>query len=377
VSKSFSVTVSREIEGFRLEVDFTAANGITAIVGPSGAGKSMLLNTIAGLTHPENGKIALNGLTLFDKSSNINLAPEYRGLGVVFQDARLFPHMSVQANLTFAKRTERAAIATFEEVVDLLDLSSLLTRRPHHLSGGEKQRVAIGRALLSAPAALVMDEPLANLDLARRREIMPFLERIRNKFSLPILYVSHNLDETIRLANHVIVMDQGKIVARGAVEDVLSRIDVQSLILGNGDQFTSPEPVTIASATIGELHKDGLVSIHTPWGILTAPNVAGDVGDTVHLRVRARDIVLSSMPPHALSIRNVIAGDVGTMTDAGTAQIDVLIRPHAHDKSNAKPLWARITRRAATEMKLKPGMPVWALLKAVVLANDIDLDGVQ
>jgi len=364
------------VKGFHLSVDFTAENGITAIVGPSGAGKSMLLSTIAGLAKPESGTITLNDKVLVETSVKTNLAPEKRGLGVVFQEARLFPHMTVQKNLTFANRPERNMLSEFDDIIDLLNLDHLLKRRPHHLSGGEKQRVAIGRALLSAPDALLMDEPLASLDLARRREIMPFLERLRERFSLPILYVSHNLDETIRLADRVIVMDQGKIVAKGSVETVLSRIDVQSLILGSElPSNTQPEPVTIVSAKISERHDDGLISIETPWGALAAPDISGDIGRAVRMRIRASDIVLSSAPPEGLSIRNVIAGEIGIMTEAGSSQMDVLVRPLAG--SDPTPIWARITRRAAIEMDLKPDMPIWALLKAVVLASDIDIDGFQ
>lgn len=364
------------MKGFHLSVDFTAENGITAIVGPSGAGKSMLLSTIAGLAKPESGTITLNDKVLVETSVKTNLAPEKRGLGVVFQEARLFPHMTVQKNLTFANRPEQNMLSEFDDIIDLLDLGHLLKRRPHHLSGGEKQRVAIGRALLSAPDALLMDEPLASLDLARRREIMPFLERLRERFLLPILYVSHNLDETIRLADRVIVMDQGKIVAKGSVETVLSRIDVQSLILGSElPSNTQPEPVTIVSAEISERHDDGLISIKTPWGALAAPDISGDIGRAVRMRIRASDIVLSSAPPEGLSIRNVIAGEIGIMTEAGSSQMDVLVRPLAG--SDPTPIWARITRRAAIEMDLKPDMPIWALLKAVVLASDIDIDGFQ
>ncbi len=372
----FSVSVERAIKAFKLSVEFEAAQGITAIVGPSGAGKSMLLGTIAGLTKPDRGKITLAGNTLFDHLKKIDLAPEYRGLGVVFQDARLFPHMSVQSNLTYARPGTRQPLADFDEIIELLDLKLLLKRRPHKLSGGEKQRVAIGRALLSRPIALLMDEPLASLDIARRREIMPFLERLRDRFAIPILYVSHNLDETIRLANRVIVMGQGKSVAQGPVEQVLSRIDVQSLILGQETSSNFPEPLTIVKATIGERQKDGLVSVHTPWGALTAPAISAPVGTTVRLRVRARDIVLSSVPPQSLSIRNTIPGEVGTMTDAGISQVDILVRPKPTVAASPPPaLWARVTRRAANEMNLQADMPVWALLKAVVLATDIDLDG--
>lgn len=375
MSSVLSISVQKQEGTFTLDAEFEASAGVTGIIGPSGAGKSMLLSTIAGLANPDNGSIRLDRQALFDTAQNINLSPEHRELGMVFQDARLFPHMTVKSNLTFSRRQTRAALSTVEEIVDLLDIGSLLSRRPHHLSGGEKQRVAIGRALLSSPAALLMDEPLASLDLARRREIMPFLERLRHRFDLPILYVSHNLDETLRLADSVIVMDQGNILARGGVEQTLSRIDVQSLVLGGATTNDHPEPVTIVAATIGKRSDDGLFSIETPWGTLTAPNITGRYGDQVRLRIRARDLVLSTTEPTGLSIRNVIAGEVGIMTEAGSAQVDVLVRP-SHD-SNTQPVWARITKRAATELDLQPGHPIWALLKAVVLTSDIELEALR
>ncbi len=375
MSSLLEINVKKQVGPFVLDVAIEASAGVTGIIGPSGAGKSMLLSTIAGLANPDRGSVYLDGQPLYDSETNLNLSPEHRELGMVFQDARLFPHMTVRSNLTFSRRDNRPALSTLEEIVDLLDIEDLLTRRPHHLSGGEKQRVAIGRALLSAPAALLMDEPLASLDLARRREIMPFLERLRHRFDLPILYVSHNLDETLRLADSVIVLDQGKVLARGGVEETLSRIDVQSLVLGGATTTDHPEPVTIMAATIGAKAIDGLIPIETPWGVLTAPNVAGDLGDEVRLRIQARDIVLSKDEPSGLSIRNVLAGEVGVMTEAGPAQVDVLIRPVGNRE--APPVWARITQRAAKEMGLQPGLPIWALLKAVVLASDIELEALR
>ncbi len=375
MSAALTINIQKAAAPFVLDIGLSASSGVTGIIGPSGAGKSMLLSIIAGLADPDQGTIFLNDQPLFHQAKNINLAPEHRDLGMVFQDARLFPHMTVRSNLTFAHRNARAPLTSFDEIVDLLDIAHLLSRRPHHLSGGEKQRIAIGRALLSAPAALLMDEPLASLDLARRREIMPFLEQLRHRFDLPILYVSHNLDETLRLADSVIVMDQGKVLARGDVEETLSRIDVQSLILGSASGNEHPEPVTIAAATIGRRSDDGLFSIETPWGVLTAPNITGRRGDRVRLRIRAREIVISTAEPSSLSIRNVIAGEVGIMTEAGDAQVDVLIRPFG--SGDIQPIWARITRRAATEMDLQPGRPIWALLKAVVLTSDIELEALR
>lgn len=363
------VDISRRLPNFELSAAFEIASGVTSLLGPSGAGKSMTLHCIAGLEDAQSGCIEFNNNILFDTTTHTILPPEQRGFGVVFQDARLFPHLNIRSNLIYGATSLRAPVTSLEEIVSLLDIEHLLTRRPHHLSGGEKQRVAIGRALLSSPQALLMDEPLASLDLPRRREIMPFIEKLRDRFNLPILYVSHNLDETIRLADQVLIMREGRIVASGPTEETLSRIEVQSILFGEAH---APEPITIVAGHIVERSSMGLVCVETPWGKLSAPHVEGDIGRKLRLRIRARDIILSTRMPTDLSIRNTIAGEVGLMTEAGPAQVDILIRPT--DSPNAPSLWARITKHAAADLELASGKKVWALLKAVVLATDIDID---
>ncbi|MBO6542236.1 MAG: molybdenum ABC transporter ATP-binding protein [Alphaproteobacteria bacterium] len=375
MSAHLSVNIARRLPDFELTAAFEAGNGVTSLLGVSGAGKSMTLHCIAGLADPHHGKITLNGQTLFDHEEHIILPPEKRELGVVFQESRLFPHMTIRTNLNYGATQTRKPLADFNEIVSLLDIEPLLDRRPHHLSGGEKQRVAIGRALLSSPTALLMDEPLANLDLLRRREILPFIERLKDRFQLPILYVSHNLDETIRLADQVLIMRAGRIVASGPTEETLSRIEVQSILFGENQ---SPEPLTIVSGHIAERHPDGLVCIETPWGRIVAPNVEGKIGHRLRLRIRARDIILSKREPSDLSIRNTIEGEIGLMAEAGDSQVDVLVRPNGNPDSPVTPaLWARITKHAAADLSLTPGTKVWALLKAVVLATDIDLDALN
>ncbi|MEQ9519786.1 MAG: molybdenum ABC transporter ATP-binding protein [Parvibaculum sp.] len=369
MKNQLSVDITRRLPNFELAAAFEAESGVTSLLGPSGAGKSMTLHCIAGLADAHHGRIELNGTPLFNTGAHIIVPPEKREFGVVFQDPRLFPHMSIRSNLTYGSTRAREPLADFDEIVSLLDIQHLLNRRPHHLSGGEKQRVAIGRALLSSPSALLMDEPLASLDLLRRREILPFIERLKDRFKLPILYVSHNLDETIRLADQVLIMQAGRIVTSGPTEETLSRIEVQSILFGEAH---APEPLTIVSGHIAERHDMGLVCVNTPWGRLNTPYVDGEVGRKLRIRIRARDIILSTRPPTDLSIRNVIEGEVGLMTEAGTSQVDVLIRPNGEGSKPA--LWARITKHAATELNLAPGKKVWALLKAVVLATDIDLD---
>jgi molybdate transport system ATP-binding protein len=217
------VQVQRKQGAFTVDAAFSVQEkGITALFGPSGAGKTSIVNMIAGLIRPDTGNIALNGHCLFDSDKGINLAPEIRRVGYIFQDGRLFPHLSVRGNLTYGMRfvPRSGQYVTFDQVVELLGIGSLLDRRPAKLSGGEKQRVAIGRALLSSPALFLMDEPLASLDDMRKSEVLPFILRLCQEFSTPVLYVSHSLDEISRLADQMVVLDHGKVVASGRLEDL-------------------------------------------------------------------------------------------------------------------------------------------------------------
>jgi molybdate transport system ATP-binding protein len=210
------VQVQRKQGAFIVDAAFSVQEkGITALFGPSGAGKTSIINMIAGLVRPDTGNIELNGRCLFDSDMGINLAPEMRRVGYIFQDGRLFPHLSVRGNLTYGMRFVPGSgrYVTFEQVVELLGIESLLNRRPAKLSGGEKQRVAIGRALLCSPALFLMDEPLASLDDMRKSEVLPFIIRLCHEFSTPVLYVSHSLDEIYRLADQIVILDHGSVVA--------------------------------------------------------------------------------------------------------------------------------------------------------------------
>jgi molybdate transport system ATP-binding protein len=224
------IQVKKALGDFFVDVDFsTGLVGITALFGISGAGKTSVINMVAGLIDPDEGLIEVNGTTLFDSKQSIYVPPEKRRCGYVFQDGRLFPHLSVKSNLVYgmnlAPRSQRYAI--YDQVVDLLDIGRLLARRPGKLSGGEKQRVAIGRALLTSPSILLMDEPLASLDMARKNEVLPFIARLTREFYVPILYVSHSLDEVLNLADTVVLLDAGKVLATGPVKEIMSRLDLQ------------------------------------------------------------------------------------------------------------------------------------------------------
>ncbi|MBU6298525.1 MAG: molybdenum ABC transporter ATP-binding protein, partial [Alphaproteobacteria bacterium] len=224
---SLDVVLRHRYGGFTLDASFSAERGVTALFGPSGAGKSTIVGAIAGLLRPQQGRIAVNGRVLLDTAARIFVPAEHRRAAVVFQDARLFPHMSVEDNLKFGWRRAQAKTdaGTVAHIVDLLGLGGLLARRPRHLSGGEKSRVALGRALLAAPDMLLLDEPLATLDAARRAEILPYLEKLARETKLPMLYVSHAVEEVARLADTVVVLENGRVKTQGSVFDLLTDID--------------------------------------------------------------------------------------------------------------------------------------------------------
>ena len=229
------ININRRQGEFRVDVSFRGADsGVTALFGPSGAGKTSVVNMVAGLARPDAGRIAVNGLCLFDSARGIDLPPERRRIGYVFQDGRLLPHLSVERNLTYGMRLTPAdrRFVDLDAVVDLLGIGHLLGRRPARLSGGEKQRVAIGRALLTSPAMLLMDEPLASLDAQRKAEVLPFITRLSREFAIPILYVSHSLDEILNLADHLVILDAGAVAASGLLADLLARPDLQARLGG-------------------------------------------------------------------------------------------------------------------------------------------------
>jgi molybdate transport system ATP-binding protein len=225
------IGIKHQQGNFSLSVSFQGAeSGVTALFGPSGAGKSSVVNVVAGLMRPDAGRIAINGRCLFDSARGIDLPPEKRRIGYVFQDGRLLPHLSVHANLVYGMHRIPADLrfVHLDQVVELLGIGHLLKRRPARLSGGEKQRVAIGRALLTSPALLLMDEPLASLDAARKGEVLPFIMRLGREFSIPILYVTHALDEILQLATRMVMMENGRVLASGDLEALMTRPDLQS-----------------------------------------------------------------------------------------------------------------------------------------------------
>ncbi len=358
------VDIAGRMGDFPLEANFTGeTGGITALYGRSGAGKTSVVNMIAGLAAPDRGRIALGDRVLFDAEKGIDVPPEKRRIGYVFQEDRLFPHLSVRSNLEYGrKRTAPDDRHTgFDSVIEMLGIGDLLERRPHRLSGGEKQRVAIGRALLASPDLLLMDEPLASLDLARKAEILPFIERLRESLGLPIVYVSHATEEVVRLADTVALMADGRTVASGPVEDVMSRLDLRPLT----GRYEAGAVLAVTVARHDE--SDNLSELTFEGGRLTVPRVDLELGQHLRVRVRARDVALALERPAGISILNIFKGPVLEIAEAGPAQMDVLLDISEDGGTDDCRLWARITRRSARDMDLKVGREVHALVKAVAI----------
>ncbi|HXZ03160.1 MAG TPA: molybdenum ABC transporter ATP-binding protein [Stellaceae bacterium] len=353
------VDVEKRLGGFALSVRFTApAAGIIALFGRSGAGKTSIVNMLAGLLRPDRGRISVDGETLFSSVDRIDLPPERRRLGYVFQEGRLFPHYSVRGNLTYGAGRRDPAV-DFDAVVAMLGLGALLERRPSDLSGGEKQRVAIGRALLASPRLLLMDEPLASLDAPRKAEILPFIERLRAELRIPIIYVSHVMEEIVRLADTLVLLSDGTVAAVGTVEELTSRLDLRPLT------GRSEAGAVIRTTVAGHDIAFGLSELAFPGGRLRVSHLALPLGTPVRVRIRARDVALATTRPTDISMRNVIAARIAEIVAERGPLVDI----HLDIGRPGQPvaLWARITQRAARELDLAVGSEVFALLKTVSL----------
>ncbi len=351
------IDVTRRLGEFRLDVAFsTDTQGITALFGRSGAGKTCIVNMLAGLLTPERGRIAVNGQVLFDSAARLNVPPERRRLGYVFQESRLFPHLNVRGNLEYGMRLvpRRERRITFDEVVEMLGIGALLTRRAHRLSGGEKQRVTIGRALLTSPRLLLMDEPLASLDGARKNEILPFIERLSDHFTVPIVYVTHAMDEIIRLADTLVLVSDGSVAATGAVEDLTSRFDLRPLT----GRYEAGSVIATRIASHDERY--GLTLLEFAGGVFSVSRIEAPSGTSIRVRVRARDVALALSRPADSSFANVFEGTVTEISapgeDESGAQVDVKL-------DIGVPLWSRITRRSLDELSIALGSRVFALVK--------------
>lgn len=350
------VSVRHAFAGFALDVAFRAPPGVTVLFGRSGSGKTTLVNAVAGLLMPDAGRIAVDDRTLLDTARGIRLPPHRRRIGYVFQDGRLFPHLTVRQNLGygawFAPRD--APREDMGRIVDLLGIGVLLDRRPGALSGGERSRVAIGRALLSAPRLILADEPLAALDAPRKAEILPYFERLRDAVNIPILYVSHAPSEVARLATTVVALDAGRVVAQGTA----------AAVLGDADAMGARGAASVLTARVVAHHADGLSELATASGILWLPRIAARPGARVRVRITAQDVILSRAAPAGLSALNVLAGPVvGLRSGQGPdAMVTLAI--------GAERLSARITRRSVRSMGLAPGQTCHAIVKSVAVAPE-------
>jgi molybdate transport system ATP-binding protein len=354
----FEVSLKRRQGVFRIDAAFERnMPGVTALFGPSGAGKTSIVNMIAGLLRPDSGRIILNGRRLFDSARNINLPPERRRIGYVFQESRLFPHLTVRSNLIYGMRRTAPSdrYVQFDQVVDLLGIGHLLARRPAQLSGGEKQRVAVGRALLSSPAMLLLDEPLASLDAARKAEVLPFIRRMCREFSLPIIYVSHAMDEILNLAGHLVLLDSGGVVAAGAMEDLLSRMDIQRF-LGH-TACGSAIPTTVAA----EADAFGLTHLLSPGGVLKVPRIGAKRGEAVRIHISPGSVAVALEKPRHASFQNCLSGVIEGVTEEREGLVDVHM-------DIGCPLLASITQAAFSELRLKVGQSVYALFDSVAVS---------
>jgi molybdate transport system ATP-binding protein len=355
-----AVTLRRRQGAFLLDLAFEAPTpGVIALFGRSGCGKTTTVDLIAGLRGPDAGRIEVDGTTLFDSARRLAVPAERRRIGYVFQEARLFPHYSVRGNLLYGAAGNAPRRVGFDEVVELLGLAPLLERRVHQLSGGEKQRVALGRALLAQPRLLLLDEPLAALDQARRAEVLPYLERLRDQLALPMLLVTHDFDEVLRLATHVVLLERGRVVAQGPPTRVSLAAELRAIV--------GPEAIgAVLEGSVAAVDvANGLARVDVGAGTLSVEAEGLALGARVRLQLLARDLILATERPHALSVRNALAGRVTALEPDGAHATLVQVAV------GTTPLIVRVTAQAVGELALRPGLSVWVLIKAVTLRSHV------
>lgn len=358
---------------FALDVDLSLpGRGVTGLLGASGSGKTTLLRCVAGLERGARGELVVAGQVWQDTRAGTWLVPHRRPVGYVFQEANLFAHLSVRRNLDYGERRVAPAQRTVprEQAIELLGIGHLMERSPEHLSGGERQRVAIARALLAGPRVLLMDEPLAALDASRKAEILPFLERLHDELALPVLYVSHAVEEVARLADHVVLIEAGRVRASGGVTQALSQLDLPAL--------WQDDAGSVIAATVAEHDVTyGLSRVAFRGGSLWVGHSGGPVGAAVRARVLARDVSVATQPPQGSSILNVLPARIAAMReDGGDTVLLRLVPVEAEDvgavggggsNEAAAVLLARITRRSHDQLELQVGQAIYAQVKGVAL----------
>lgn len=368
MSGGLALRLSLPRADFTLDVDLMLpGGGITVLFGASGSGKTSLLRAVAGLERAR-GVVRIGSHTWQDDAAGVFLPTHRRPLGYVFQEASLFEHLDVKGNLHYGLRRSGAhrSVKTasppgvgagpgLDDIIGLLGIAHLMDRRPPTLSGGERQRVAIARALATGPELLLLDEPMASLDPARRGEILPWLERLRRAAGLPMLYVTHSVDELARLADQVVVLERGRVRAQGSAPQVMA--DVM------GPLAVGEEAGALLEAVIEERHPDWHLSrARFEGGHLWLRDAGDELGRPVRLRVLARDVSLAVAEPRGVSVQNVVAGTVESIVEGGhPSQAMVAVR------CGGSRLLSRITVRAVHELALQPGVPVWAMIKAVAV----------
>jgi molybdate transport system ATP-binding protein len=359
---SLRVELRKRRGDFLLDAAFSAPTpGITALFGRSGCGKSTAIAMIAGLLAPDAGRVLIGDDVLVDTERHIDVDARHRRIGVVFQDARLFPHLTVRGNLEYGLRRAPQRAGTgirFDDVAGMLGIEGLLARRPHELSGGERQRVALGRALLAQPRLLLLDEPLASLDAARREDVMPYLEKLRDTFAIPIVYVSHQFDEVLRLATRMVLLEDGRVVADGDLATVSRHAALRAIV--------GPDAVGAVLAGHVERVDAGIATVRVGDAELRVELESANAGQRIQIQVLARDVIVACESPRALSVRNVVPARVLSVTpDAGRAVLVEL------DIGRTATLLARITARASQELGLTADKQVWALIKAASLRGHV------
>ena len=348
-----TVELHHRYPGTTLDISFTAPAGATALFGPSGAGKSSVVAAIAGLLRPDQARIAVGGEILTDTAHGVHIPVERRRLGLVFQDARLFPHMRVRENLRYGLRRAPSGTIAFDDIVELLGIAPLLDRRPHTLSGGERQRVAIGRALLAQPRLLLMDEPLASLDATRKAEILPYLARLKTALALPIVYVTHALDEVLFLADTLVLLAGGTVRAVGPLAELTARGDLPLAIRDDAG--------AVLEARIAEHHPARRLTLLRAGALdLWVPLLDAPIGTKLRARIPAREIILATEAPHGISLHNILPTTVRAVSE-DTARHTAMVELAAGGVS----LLARVTPDAVARLALVPGTPVLALVKSI------------
>jgi molybdate transport system ATP-binding protein len=353
----FSIRAVKRRDGFTLDVAIeVSTSGVVGLFGRSGCGKTTLVNIVAGLLAPDDAHIEIDGVVLEDSRSKTRLPAERRRIGYVFQDARLFPHFDALGNLRYAEKRARGVEKriSLDFVVHLLGLEPFLQRRVQKLSGGERQRVALGRALLSQPRLLLLDEPLASLDIARREEVLPYLERLRDELSIPMIYVSHQFEEVLRLATHAVLLEQGRVVTQGGLDDVSLHPDLRAIV--------GPEAVgSVLTGTVEAHGADiaGLAAIRVGANVLHVGLRDARAGASVRVQLLARDVILATARPENISVRNVLTGTIARIAD-DDAETDLV-----HVDIGGPTVLSRVTRAASAALDLQQGKQVWVLVKAV------------